>query len=86
MSSAQNDRAFPTDPLGLFETCGEPIAVGQVAMATDHGGWQTMRTGDAWSPIGGQPLGLPTEDGKKACGGNSVPKKQLGGGASGSAR
>ena len=28
--------------------------MGQVAMATDHGGRRTMPTGDAGSPIGGQ--------------------------------
>ena len=28
--------------------------MGQVAMATDHGGWPTMPTGDTGSPIGGR--------------------------------
>ena len=76
MSSAQNDRVLPTDTLGLFEMCGELIAVGQVAMATGHGRRQTMQTGDAGSTIGGRPSGLPTEDRKKACGGNSVPEEE----------
>ena len=28
--------------------------MGQVAMGTDHGGWRTMPTGDAGSPIDGR--------------------------------
>lgn len=72
MSLAQNDQAFPKGPLGLFERCGEPIAVGQLAMATDHGCRQTIRTDAAGSPISSRPSRLPTRDGKEACGGNSL--------------
>ena len=34
------------------------------------------RTVGAGSPIGGQPSGFTTEDGKKACGGNAVPGEE----------
>ena len=37
------------------------IVVGQVAMATNHGGQQTMLTGDAGSLIGGRPSGAQEE-------------------------
>ena len=76
MSSAQNNRAFPTGPLGLFETCGEPISVGQVAMANDHGGWETMQISGTGSSIGRQSLGLPMRDGMEACGNNSMPGEE----------
>ena len=37
---------------------GKLIAVGQMAMAIDHGSWQTMPTGGAASSIGGWPSGM----------------------------
>ena len=73
MSSAQNDLAFPT---GLLKTCGGPIAMGQVEMATDHGGRPTVRTNGAGSLIDGRPPELRTEDGKRVREGNSAPGKE----------
>ena len=45
-------------------------------MATGYGGWQTERTGGAGSRMGGRSSGLPTGDGKEACGSKSVPGKE----------
>ena len=86
MSSAENDRAFPAGPLSLFEKLGDPIVVGQVAMATDHGGPRPDRTGGAGTPVDGRPSGLPMDDGRTEGKGRSGPGvEQLGGDASGSA-
>ena len=56
------------NPVNLSGASGPPpleqkalIAVGQVAMATDHGGGKTMLTGGEGFPIGGQPLGKREE-------------------------
>ena len=38
--------------------------MGQVAMATDHGGWRTARTRHAGCPIGRRPSG-PLEEGTR---------------------
>ena len=54
------------NPLGLFETIGEPVALGQVAMATYQGGQRTELIGGAGSPISGRPSRLPTRYGKEA--------------------
>ena len=73
---AQNDRSSPSGPLGLLRTRGQSISVGKGAMATGQGGWQTAWTNGARSPIGGRPSGPPKENGKRMCGGNSVPGEE----------
>ena len=40
---------------------GELIVMGQVAMATDHGGQRTMPTGDVGFPFGGRALEMREE-------------------------
>lgn len=60
--------------------------MGQMAMSTSHGGWQTARTGGAGSPIGGRLSEPPTEDGRRVRKSNSAPgEEQVVGDASGSA-
>ena len=60
--------------------------MGQVAMATSHGNWQTMWIDGAGSPIRGQLLGLPKKDEKRMRGDNIVPRdEQRVGNTSGSA-
>ena len=41
--------------------------MGQVVMATDHGGRRTMPTGDVGSPISGRPSGTREEAATGAC-------------------
>lgn len=48
MSFTKNDWALPTAPLVFFEKLGEPIVMGQVVMATDHGSRWTKWTSVAW--------------------------------------
>ena len=75
-SSTNDVRSSPSGPLDILRTCGEPVAMGQVAMATGHDGWQTARTGGAGSPMGGRPSGPQAEDGRRVRKGNSVPREE----------
>ena len=47
--------------------------MGQVEMATGHGGWRIVPTGGAWSPMGGQSLEWPIGGGMEATGGKVMP-------------
>ena len=61
MLLAKNDQAFPMGPVGLFEKLGDSIIVGQVEMATDHGGWRPEWIGVAGNPVR-RLSGLPMEE------------------------
>ena len=61
MAAPNDARSTPSDVLSPLGERGELIVVGQVAMATDHGGRRTMPTGNAGSPIGGWPSGTREE-------------------------
>ena len=61
MAAPNDARSTPLDALSPLGERGELIVVGQVAMATDHGGRRTMPTGNAGSPIGGWPSGTREE-------------------------
>ena len=74
ISSMEDVWSSPSAPLWLLGTCGELVAVGQVAMATGHGCRRTARTGDAGSSIDGRLLGTPMEEGKRVCGSDPVPR------------
>lgn len=77
---------MPSGPLSLLGTCGELVAVGQVALVAGHGGQQTAQTGGTGRPIGRRPLGPLVGNGTRVCGGNVVAgAEQVVGGASGSA-
>ena len=52
MATPNETRSTLSDDLGPPGEGGELIVVGQVAMATDHGGRRTMGTGGTGSPIG----------------------------------
>ena len=57
-------------PVGHLREMGESAAVGQVAMATDHGGRRTARTGGVGCSIGEPPSGLREDTkghGQAAC-------------------
>ena len=54
--------------------------MGQVAMVTDHGSWQTAWTGGVEYPIGGRPSGLPEENAERARVGYSFPGTEQGAG------
>ena len=54
MSTPNDTRWTPSEALGTPRERGELILVGQVAMATDHGGRRTMPTDDAGSLTGGR--------------------------------
>ena len=56
MATPNDTRSTPSDALGPPGERGELIVVGQVAMATDHGGQRTKPTGDAGCPIRGRLL------------------------------
>ena len=57
MLAMKDVRLSHSGPEGLLGTCGELVAVGQVVIATSHGGWQIARTGGKGILIGGRPLG-----------------------------
>ena len=66
MSMPIDTRSAPSGPLGLLGKRGESAAMGQVAMATHHGGRRTTRTGGAGYPIGERPSPPLGEDAKGA--------------------
>ena len=51
------------EPLGVFGTGAELSVVGQVAMATDHGGRPSVPTGTAGQPLGGRTCRAGESDG-----------------------
>ena len=57
MSMSDGVRSTLSGLLGPAGERGESIAVGQVAMATDHDSQRIALTGGAGSPMGGRPSG-----------------------------
>ena len=73
MSSFEGDQSTPSGPLGLLGTGAEPAVVGQVAMATDHGGWFSAPTGAAGQPLGRGTCRKEEDEGKGVSSGSMVP-------------
>ena len=71
---SNNTRSSPLGPLGPLGKRGESIAVGQVAMATAHGGRRTAWAGGVGFLIGGRPSGSLEEDAMGARVGCPLPR------------
>ena len=74
MSMLKDTRSTPSGPVALLGKRGDSITVGQVAMATDHGGRRTAWTGGAGCLIGERPSGPLGEAAKGARTGCPLPR------------
>ena len=73
MSSFKGDKSTPSGLLGLLVTGADPDVVGQVAMATDHGGRPSAPTNTAGQPLGGRMFQAGENERKEVANGSVVP-------------